>query len=206
MNPRRTAGIGLIVFAVGSAIGFSLLGSPGGDYSSTVVESYIASGHWPVAFALSYLGALSALGLLVFARGLRDGLVPGADTVWGLSVAGTAASVVGWFVVGGLDVSMAEGGAAVQAGVPHEVVYTISEIGNLLAVCSPAFFVGVAALVLAVKGSLTGWLRVFSIVAGVCGIFAPAYFTYFLFLLWAIVFGATLAASRRQDRVVASAV
>ena len=145
----RTAGLGLISYGLGAAIAFATLGAPGGDYEDTLVPSYVASSHWPAAFAIAYLGAISTLGLLLFGGAMRRMLPRSGDLVWGLSIAAVAVSVVGWFVDGGLVVAMAEGGHTVQSGVPDPVVYTITEIGNLLAVCAPAFFIGVAAIVLA---------------------------------------------------------
>jgi hypothetical protein len=87
----------------------------------------------------------------------------------------------------------------VRHGVPHQVVYTITEIGNLLAVCGPALCVGVLALVLAARGPFPGWLRAFSVVAGVCGILAPLFFTYFVFVLWTVVAGIALARARGSE-------
>lgn len=170
----RRAGGALLVYGVGVTAAFMFLAAPGGDYEDSGVSSYLASGHWPAAFILSYVGAVCSLALVVFGHEVRaalGGML--GDLVWGFAIAGTAVSVVGAFVTGGLDVAMAEGGHPVQTGVPHPVVYTLSEIGNLLSVCGPAFFAGVIALVLAVRGPLPGWLRVFSAVAGVCGILAP---------------------------------
>jgi hypothetical protein len=46
-------------------------------------------------------------------------------------------------------------------------------------------------------------LRVFTIVAGACGVLAPFLFTYFVFVLWTIVAGIGFAASRRPAPVVA---
>jgi len=40
------------------------------------------------------------------------------------------------------------------------------------------------------------WLRAFSVVAGLCGILAPFFFTYFVFVLWTIATGLTLLARR----------
>ena len=96
------------------------------------------------SFAFWYLGALAALGLLAFGHGLRrlGGAV--GDAAWALSIAAVAISVVGAFVGGGLTVALAEGGAAVQQARPPPVVYTISEIGNLLSLCGPALFIGVS--------------------------------------------------------------
>jgi hypothetical protein len=73
-------------------------------------------------------------------------------------------------------------------------VYTVTEIGNLLTVCGPAFFAGLIALVLAVRSPLPGWLRAFAAVAGVCGLAAPMFFTLFVFVLWTVVAGIRLLA------------
>jgi hypothetical protein len=177
-------------------------GAPGGEYATSGVPHYVSSGHWPAAFAVAYLGAMAALGLGVFGHGLRtsDGLVGHAlgDLCWALAIAGTTLSVGGFFVAAGVDVAMAEGGHTVQAGVPHPIVYTLTEIGNLLLVCAPAFFAGVIAMVLAARSTLPTWLRVFSGVAGVCGILAPFYVTYFVFVLWVLVAGVALLVSSRR--------
>jgi len=186
----RTAGAGLLVYGVGTTVAFVGAGGPGGAYEPNIVTAYIASSHWATAFAFWYLGAIAVLGLLVFGHALRRLGGTTGELLWGMAIAGTAAGVVGAFVGGGLEVAMAEGGRAVQAGVPHPVVYAVSEIANLLAVCAPAFFVGVMAIVLAARAALPGWLRAFSVVAGVCGVLAPGYFTLGLYLVWVLTFGA----------------
>jgi hypothetical protein len=75
------------------------------------------------------------------------------------------------------------------------VAHTIGEIAGLLAGCAPAFCIGVVALLMT-RTPLPGWLRAFTAVAGVCGILAPLYFTFFVYLLWTLVCGAALARSR----------
>ena len=120
--------------------------------------------------------------------------------LWGLLVAGTATAVVGWFLVGGVAVAFAEGGQALVA-VPHPVVYLVAEMGNLIAVCASAFFVGSAALVLAARATLPRWLRIATYVAGVCGLLAAFFFPIFLFWLWAIALGIWTIASRTDDAV-----
>jgi hypothetical protein len=202
MNTRRAAGIGLLVYGLGTLVAFMSMGAPGGEYSTGGVTDFIARSHWVPAFVLAYLGAFCALGLLVFGRSLRSLLGEAGDTTWALAVAGTATSVVGWFVASGVDVAMAEGGKQVQDGVPAPVVYALTEIGNLLAVCSPAFFVGVAALLLSARLPMPVALRVFTVIAGVCGILAPLFFTYFVYALWTLVLGGVLAASRSAHPVV----
>jgi hypothetical protein len=195
----RTAGLGLLAYGVGTPLAFMSIGSPGGDYSDSVVASYIASGHRAAAFALAYLGAFAALGLLAFARGMRHRLRSGGDLLWGLAVAGTAAGVAGWFLVGGVAVAFAEGGQPL-AGVAHPLVYMVSEMSNLVAVCSSAFFVGAAALVVAANAPLPGWLRISSYIAGACGLLAAFFFPLFLFWLWAIILGAwTVATGARSS-------
>ena len=198
----RAAGAGLLIYGLGVTTAFFSLGAPGGAYEPTKVTSYLSSAHWTDAFTSAYIGALAALGLLLFGHALRSsaGALGGTlgELVWGAAIAATATSVVGTFITGGLDVAMAEGGHAVQSGVPHPVIYTISEIGNLLTVCAPALFVGVVAIVLAAKAPLPRGLRAFSAVAGACGILAPLFFTYFLFVIWTLVTGVTILARRRS--------
>jgi hypothetical protein len=194
----RSAGIGLAVYGVGTAVPFMGSGTPGGDYLPSDVADYVAPGHHAVAFALWLVGALAALGLVVVAAGVRR-MPQGGALVAGLALVGAALGVTGAFVSGGVDVAMSEGGVPVRDGVAAPVVYLITEIGNLLAVCGPALAVGVAALVLAARAPLHRWLRVFSVVAGICGILAPAFYTYFVFLVWTVVTGIVLARSPRTS-------
>jgi hypothetical protein len=195
---RRTAGLGLLAYGIATPVAFMTIGSPGGDYDDRTVTRYMSSGHWVSAFVLAYVGAFAALGLLAFARRMRSEVGAAGDLLWGLSVAGTAAAVVGWFMVGGVAVAMAEGGSALTT-VPHPVIYLLSQTSNLIAVCASAFLVGVAALILGARSTLPTPLRVFSSVAGVCGILAPVFFPMFVFWLWAIVAGTWLAASRSRS-------
>jgi hypothetical protein len=203
ITSRRTAGLGLLAYGLATPIAFMTIGSPGGDYSDATVTNYIAGGHAATAFGLAYLGAFAALGLLAFARRMRHEVGPAGDLLWGLSVAGTAAAVVGWFLVGGVAVAMAEGGSALTT-VPHPVIYLVSQTSNVIAVCASAFLVGVAALILGAKSTLPTPLRVFSCVAGVCGILSPVFFPIFLFWLWAIVAGAWLAATASRSAAPAA--
>jgi hypothetical protein len=194
---RRTAGLGLLAYGIGSAAAFMSIGSPGGDYDDKTVATYISSGHSLTAFVLAYVGAFAALGLLAFGSRMREELGAAGRTVWALSVAATTAAVVGWFLLGGVAVAAAEGGSAV-ATVPHPVIYTLTEMSNLVAICASAFLVGVAALVLAVRAQLPAPVRALTGIAGVCGIVAPLFFPLFLFWLWAIGFGIYLAVARSR--------
>jgi hypothetical protein len=199
----RSAGIGLLVYTVGTTAAFIGAGGPGGDYKSATISGYIDPSHYPTSLSFWYLGALSALGLLAFGYGLRRLDEPTGETAWAMSIAAMTTSVVGAFVGGGLVVALAEGGPAVRQGMPLAVVYTLSEIGNLLSLCGPAFFVGVLAIVLAARAQLPRWLGVLSALGGLCGILLPFYFTIPLYLLWTVTFGVWLIA--RASRPLAHA-
>ena len=88
---RRTAGLGLLAYGIGTPLAFMSINAPGGDYDDGMVTSYMSSSHWVPAFALAYLGAFATLGLLPFAARMRTELRSGGDLFWGLTVAGSAA-------------------------------------------------------------------------------------------------------------------
>lgn len=197
-SSRRTAGLGLLAYGVGTPLAFMSINAPGGDYDSGMVSSYTSSSHWVTAFALAYLGAFTTLGLLPFAARMRSELRSGGDAFWGLTVAGVAAGVIGWFLLGGLAVVFAEGGSALRS-LPHTVVYALGELGVLVTACASAFLVGSAALVLAARAPLPTALRVLTVLAGVCGLLAAFYFTMFLYWIWAIGFGAWVLVTEARD-------
>jgi hypothetical protein len=195
----RAAGIGLLVYAVGVVVE-AVFAGPGGDYEPAGVASFVSAGNRPVAFATGYLGLFTALGLLAFAAGLRPRLRRGGDTFWALGIIATACAVVGWVLSRGIAVAFAEGGHVVQHGVSGPVVYTLSEVANLTAACAPAFCLGVMAWQLAAEAGLPRWLRVFSRVAGVCGMLAAFYFPLPVYLLWMLVLGGWIVAKSRPAR------
>ncbi|MDQ1514145.1 MAG: hypothetical protein QOC59_1987 [Microbacteriaceae bacterium] len=196
---KRSAGVGLIAYGIGTAVAFMSSGSPGGDYSDRMVADYVAPGHAVPAFLLAYLGAFAAVGLLVFARWARTLLPSRGELFWALAVAAATAGVIGWFLVGGVAVAFAEGGGL--AAVPHQTVYLITEISNLVAVCASSFLAGIAAIVLAATAPLPAWLRVATGIAGVCGILGPTFFPIFLFWIWTLVAGAWALATTRTSVV-----
>lgn len=198
---RRAAGLGLLAYGLGTAVAFISIGAPGGDYSESTIVDYLAKGHWAIAMVLAYVGAFATLGLLVFANRMRQELGSAGEVLWGLALAGTAAGVVGWFLVGGISVSFAEGGGLTD--LPHSVIYLVSEMSNLIAVCASSFFIGLAIVVLAAKGGLPRGLRIASYIAGGCGVFAPLFFPVFLFWLWAIAVGGWMAATGTRETALA---
>ena len=195
---RRAAGLGLLAYGIGTPLTMAVIGAPGGDYSSGGVAQYVSAGHRTTAFVMAYVGAFAALGLLAFGHRMRAELGELGRTVWGLAVAGTATAVTGWFVVGGVAVAAAEGGAAVQ-GVAHPVIYLVSEIGILVSVCGGAFFAGLILLLLAVRGPSPTPLRALSGLAGVCGIVAPVYFPIAVFLIGILALAVWCLTSRARQ-------
>ena len=183
----RHAAVGLLVYGIGVTVAF-MNGAPGGEYANAGVPAYVSSDHWASAFAVAYVGALSALGLSVFGHGLRPPWgAPSASSAGGSRSPARRSAWAGSSSAAGVDVAMAEGGRAVQAGVADPVVYTLTEIGNLLLVCAPAFFTGVIAIVLAVRSSLPTWLRALSASGGVRGPRAVLLHPYLVFALWTVV-------------------
>lgn len=191
----RLAGAGLLVFGVGTLLTFMTAAIPGGDYEPAKVTAYLAQGHALRTFVLAYVGIATMLGLLAFGHGIRSELGALGDTAWALSVAALSTGVVGWFIGAGVVVATAEGGPAITAGIPLPVAHTIGEIAGLLGACAPALFLGVVAILLWRTG-LPLWLRAFSVIAGICGILAPLFFTLFVFVLWTLVCGVTLMTTR----------
>jgi hypothetical protein len=187
----RSAGIGLLIYAIGTFASFMFAGAPGGDYADGRISSYIDPAHAPVAFTLWYVSALAALALVLLGAGIRR-LPNIGGPLAALTSIGAALSVTGAWIAGGVEVGMVEGGSAVQAGVPHPVVYLLTEIGSAMAVCGPALCIGVVAIVLTFRGGLPVWLRIFCLIGGVCGILAPFFFTYFIYLLWALTMSVAL--------------
>jgi hypothetical protein len=200
---RRAAGLGLLAYGIGTPLTMALIGSPGGDFSVADVTAYVSTGHRLTAFLLAYVGGFAALGLLPFAARFREEVGSAGRALWGLAVAGTATAVTGWFVVGGVAVAATEGGARVQ-GIARPVIYLLTEIGNLVAVCGPAFCVGAIAVLLAVRKAMPVPLRVLTALAGVCGIAAPVYFPMAVFWLWTIGFAIWAALSPAQPTMTSA--
>lgn len=197
MNSRRTAGLGLLIFGVGTLTAMITAKVPGGAYEPDKVSAYIAQGHALQSFLIGYVGVAAALALLAFGHGIRHELPRFGETVWALSVIGAATSITGWFLGIGVVVSTTEGGPQITAGIPLPVAHTIGEIAGLLGGCAPALCVGVVAVMLW-SSTFPMWLRACSVIAGACGILAPLYLTMFAFVLWTLIAGAWMTATANR--------
>ncbi len=99
-------------------------------------------------------------------------------------------------------IALVEGGAGMARGCPARSP-TRRGMGNLLAVCAPAFALGALALVLAARYPMAPWLRVVTVLGALGGISAPLFFTYVVFVLWALLLGTWLVL--RPSRAAAAA-
>lgn len=191
MRPRAIGGIGGIAFGVLTFVAIVISEAPGGGYSTSHIATYLSSGHRAVAIAAMYLGLLGVLGLVCLLVELRDvlGATTAGRVAWGTGIAAAASFAVGWGVLGGQIFAHLEGGRKIV--IPPPVTYLLGEVGVIFIFGSAAALLGFAliALVLAAPGALPGWLRWFALAAGVCGIAGPAFFTFFVLLLWMVTMG-----------------
>jgi hypothetical protein len=201
-SARGVAGAGAVAFGALTFVAASLSKNPGGGYKASDVAGYLAKGHRAPTIVAMYLGWLAVLGLICLLAHLRDLIddVPGkgmaARIFWGTGVAAAASFALGWCVAGGQIIAHLEGGKAIIIAPP--VTYLISELGVLFIFGSGSALLGfgLIVLMLASRRTLPGWLRWLTLVAGVCGIAGPAFFTFFVVLIWAIAVGVWLIAAR----------
>jgi hypothetical protein len=202
-SSSAVGGVGAIAFGILTFVAFFLANPPGSTYNATDVASYLAEGHRVVAIVAMYLGWLGVVGLICFLAQLRGYVVSegiAGSVFWGTGVTAAASFALGWCVDGGQIIAHLEGGD--RLSVAPEVTHLISEVGSVLFIFgsgSAMLGFGLIVLMLASRQTLPGWLRWLTLVAGVCGIAGPAFFTFFLMLLWAIVFGVWLLAQSRRS-------
>lgn len=199
----RAAGIGLLVYTVGTFTAMANSG-PGGDFEPAAITAWTAHEHRWAAFGNGYLGCFVALGLLVFTLGSTARVRGSAAEIYrSLGLVGTGLAMAGWWLSSGIIVALAEGGTAVQSGMSQPVLYSLSEVANLVAVCAPALCLGLMGWILAARGALPGWLRVLGVVGGAGGVLAAFYLPIPLYLVWLVSLGIwTLRSPRTAAPVV----
>jgi len=196
----RPAGIALLAYVVGTVVAMANSG-PGGDFEPAIVTTWTSEAHRWGAFGVGYLGCFAALGLLVFTLGSHHRVAGAAAEVYrSLGMIDAGLSMVGWWLSAGIAVALTEGGPDVRAGMSQPVVYSLSEMANLLAVCAPALCLGVMGWILAARGEQPRWLRVFGAVGGAGGVLAAFYFVIPLYLVWLVALGVWTLRSARPDR------
>jgi len=203
MRNSLVAGIGGIAFAVLSVLAVVIASPLGGTYKASDAADYIAKGHRTAVFVSVYLFVLGLLGLLCLLARLRDAVgarsdgVPAARIFWGASVAAVAGFAVGWALVVSAPLSLAYGGKSLV--IAPNLAYLFSEAGFVLIYGAGSILLGLALIVLVLSwnGALPAWLRWATLVGGVAAVAGPAFFPFFLVLVWSLVAGISLVVAGR---------
>lgn len=203
-SETAAAGVGAIGFGLLTAVVLFLGGPPGGNYAASDIASYISRDHVVVQGALALCGLVGAAGLVCLAAYLRrradadrpDSIWPA--TIWGLSLGSAICFAVGW----GIYVSQPIGNneAMTNLQVPPTITYAIGITGTEVIFESAATLLGLAMILVALVNApvLPAWLRWLTLAVGVLAPTALAYFTFFPILIWAIVVGVWLLATREK--------
>jgi hypothetical protein len=200
------AGVGAVAFAVLSFASIFFVNWPGGGYSESIANSYVASGNLPVALAGTLIGLIGVVGLICLFAYLTQvatesspsiSLVP--HIVWGVGLAGAAAFGVGWGLVSAQPLAHVEAG--VNLGVAPTLTYLISEATSAIIFGPAPMLTGSAliALTLGAGRALPGWLRWLTFLAGVLALTSLAFFTFFVLLAWSLVIELWLLLSKRTQ-------
>jgi hypothetical protein len=188
------AGIGAIAFGVLPIVAFMVANPPGGNYKASDIADFIAKGHRPAVFVSIYLMLLSAVGLLVLLARLRESIGAGTRLrlFWGFSVAAVAAWVAGYAIAISPSLALAYSGGKLHS-LSAPVAFTFSEAGFAAMYGAGGLLLG-CALVTFAAGPVTlpAWIRWTTLVAGIAGLAAVAWFPFFLVYIWAIVVGVAL--------------
>ena len=207
MITRRTAGAALLVYALATFAANVLIAAPGGDVRAQgghrlrLQRSLRRSPSRPPTSAV-----LGSVALLPFVLGVRAELAHLGELAWGLGVAAATTGVVGWFITGGVASPWPRAGpasrqeSATRPSTPSPRSATCSR-GALRRSswaswrsCSPGRRHCPAG-----SGSSRPW-------PACAASSRPFFFTFFIYLLWALVLGAALVSRRAPRRGPAPAV
>jgi hypothetical protein len=194
-----SAGIGGIAFSVLTLVAVIVANTPGGNYSTSQVTDYLASGHRVPVIVVFHLALLGLVGLVALLAHLRDSLPSrAASIVWGIGLTAAACFAIGWGIAVGQVIAHLEGGNAIA--VSPAVTYLISQIGVVFIFGCGAILLGLTLIVLTLnaKALLPGWLRWFTLACGLAGVAGLAFFTFFLFMLWGLASGLWLLSVARR--------
>lgn len=177
-----------------------LANPPGGTYSAHDAADYVTSGHRPVVFISMYLVLVAAVGLLLLLARLRQAIEGNRSSLfWALGVASVTAWVVGYALVIGVPAAYSFGGAS-NLHLGTDVIYVLSETGWAVMYGAGGTLLGCALVAFAIGPvAAPAWVRWSTLVAGIAGVAALAWFPFFLVYIWAIMVGVWLfvADSRR---------
>ena len=196
LQASRWPGVGALGFAILWFVGVILMSPPGGNYSAKDLQDFTASGHRTTAvigMALSLVGVVGLLILITHLRRLAASRRGDGGFVWGAGLISAAGFAIGTVLINTVPMGLANGGRPV----PASVTYMFTQTGFAAAWGIGGCFLAVTLLALAVPGPLAmpSWLRWFTIVAGVIGLFSLAFFPFFILIVWALVAGIWLLVS-----------
>jgi hypothetical protein len=197
-----SAGLGGIAFSVLTLVAVIVANAPGGDFSTSQVADYLASGHRVPVIIVFHLALLSLVGLVALLAHLRESLPSrAASIVWGIGLSATACFAIGWGITVGQVIAHLEGGNAIA--ISPALTYLISQIGVVLIFGCGAVLLGLALIVISMnaRALLPGWLRWTTLACGIAGVAGLAFFTFFLFMLWGLAAGLWLLGSGRRAGV-----
>lgn len=196
-NVSFLAGIGGVSFTVLFILA-TIVGAPlGGTYKASDVTDYLARGHRPAVIVALYLALIAIAGLILFLARFRTAVKgPWGTLYWGASIGAVTLMFAGYSIALSPSLIVAYGGSAVAPAPP--VGYDLAEIGWVVAYGAGGTLLGVAllALVLASAG-VPAWVRWSGLVAAIAALAAPAWFPFFVVLLWVLVVGVWLLVADR---------
>jgi hypothetical protein len=197
-----SAGLGGIAFSVLTLVAVTVANAPGGNYSTSQVADYLASGHRVAVIVVFHLALLGLVGLVALLAHLRESLPSrAAGIVWGTGLTAAACFALGWGIDVGQVIAHLEGGHAVAISAP--VTYLISQIGVVFVFGCGAILLGLALIVVTMNARelMPGWLRWFTLACGIAGVAGLAFFTFFFFMLWGLATGLWLLGAGRRSGV-----
>jgi hypothetical protein len=192
-------GAGAIAFGVLAFVGMVIANPPGGSYSAHDAAKYVAKGHRATVIVSIYVVLAAVVGLMALLVRLREA-VQGPRlrrAFWGLGVAATSAYLVGWALVAATPLALTYGGKGVSLS--PELTFTLAEVGWVVMYGAGGMLLGTALIAFALGPvAVPAWFRWATLVAGVAGLAAPAWFPFFLVFIWGVVAGVWLIVAGRE--------
>lgn len=199
-NVSFLAGIGGVVFTVLFVVATIVSTPLGGTYKASDVTDYLARGHRPAVIVALYLALIAVAGLILFLARFRPAVQgPWGTLYWSASVGAATLMLAGYSIALSPSLIVAYGGSAVAPSPP--LGYDLAEIGWVVAYGAGGTLLGLALLTLVLASAgLRAWVRWSGLVAAVAAIASPAWFPFFVVLLWVLVVGVwLLVADRATD-------